>query len=388
MSDRASGPAYVRRLVDWGRNVALPRWAEWAWDSRNGGFFEHLGAQGDGLYGDIRRVRVQARQCYVFARAHVEGWLSRLDLAEAGFDLVTERAFEAGGQPGWAHTLDDRGQVADARRDLYDHAFVILACVWMHRATGAGRYLDMAYKTLDFLDREMALDNGGYRDAIGAADLPRRQNPHMHLFEAFLPFYETTGDAMVKDRLVGVKRLFDTVFFDRDDVLLREYFEADWSPCWDDGGRVEPGHLCEWVWLLAEYERLVGGDETATRRALFASSVDLGINPATGLLYAAIDSQGGVLDAGSRTWMQTEWVRAAAMHCLRYPDSGSAPLNIACRGLWERHIAPAAPGGWVDAIDSRGAITDHRIPMSTAYHIFGAVLEADNFLRETEGASG
>ncbi len=383
MAVRDPARDYIQRLAQWGIQDALPFWAGHAWDERNGGFFEHLGADGSGVYGDTRRVRVQARQCFVFSRAKTEGWLDRLDLAEAGFDLMRQRAFEVDGRPGWVHTLDDKGAVQDGRRDLYDHAFVILACVSMNQATDDASYLAIAERTLAFMDKDMALDNGGYRDAIGAPEHPRRQNPHMHLFEAFLAYYEQTGDPGMRDRLTGLKRLFDEHFFDRDAVLLREYFEPDWSPCWDDGGRVEPGHLCEWVWLLGEYERLIGGDESATRKALLDSAFQNGLNPATGLLYAAIDSQGGLIDSRSRTWMQTEWVRGAAVHCLARQDRDPMALNIACRGLWERHISPATPGGWVDLIDGHGTILDHRIPMSTAYHLLGAVYEVNRYLAET-----
>ena len=363
---------HTRRFADWGRTLALPFWAERGWDPRHGGFFETLDMSGEGVTGDIRRVRAQARQVYVFARAAHEGWLDRTDLAEAGMDRLARIAWAPDDQPGWVHLVRDDGSVVDARRDFYDQAFLILASAWAWRATGAARFRDMAYGTLGFLDTHMSAGPaGGYQEAIGADPVPRRQNPHMHLFEALLALYEITGDTALVPRIEAVKTLFDRHFFDPDSGLLREFFDPDWQPHAERGDIVEPGHWCEWTWLLAEYQRLLDRPADAAGPALFASAMARGRNPQTGLLYAAMTRQGDVVDARSRTWMQTEWVRAAAV------AGPEGALEEACRALNTGHLDPAIPGGWVDTLSQDGRAAGEGMPASTLYHLVGSLAEVE-----------
>lgn len=375
----------VRQLTEWGKTVSLPFWAERGWDRRHGGFYETLRPDGEGVAGDLRRVRVQARQAYVFARSAHEGWLDRADLATDGMDRLVRLARGAGGEPGWAHTLHDDGRVADARRDLYDHAFLILALAWLFRVTGLPRYRDLAFETLAFLDTHMSAEHGGYREAIGAACLPRRQNPHMHLFEALMALYEATGEDSLLLRLDAIRQLFDRHFFDPAEAVLREFFDAQWQPDRETGDRIEPGHLCEWVWLLAEHERLTGQAAGAAAEGLFATAMKHGINPRTGLLYTTIAPDGAVLDAGSRTWMQTEWIRAAAVRAMRGAADAPARLAQACAAANRHHFQPAIGGGWVDAVSAAGEPVASGMPSSTLYHVLGSLVETDRVLSAVPG---
>ena len=175
---------HTTRLLEIGRQQHLPFWAERGWDRRNGGFYEALDMSGNALSGVSRRVRTQARQSFVLARCTEAGWLDETAQAVEGLRYLRAKAWMAGGEPGWAHRLDDQGQVTDGRRDLYDHAFIILACAWVFKASGETEFRELAYATLDFIETHLASQQGGFVEAIGAAVLPRRQNPHMHLFEA------------------------------------------------------------------------------------------------------------------------------------------------------------------------------------------------------------
>ena len=81
--------------------------------------------------------------------------------------------------------------VADPRRDLYAHAFVLLAIASYVGATGNRRALSLADETLAFLDDHMASpDGGGFVEQLPPLGGVRRQNPHMHLFEALLALWE------------------------------------------------------------------------------------------------------------------------------------------------------------------------------------------------------
>lgn len=363
----------IRKIAQWGLQTALPFWAEHGWDDVYGGYLESLGLDGSAVRGDARRVRVQARQIYVFARAHHEGWFEGLDRAEQAAALLRQRAWSSDGQPGWAHQLSDKGDVVNPVRDLYDHAFILLSLAWLGRASGKTMYLDQADETLAWLDAAMADPVGGYRESDSGPQWPRRQNPHMHLFEALMALYEATGRPDILARATAIKALFDNVFYDRDAAVLHEFFNADWTAASGDlADVVEPGHLCEWAWLLHEYHRLSGEPLDPAAAALFETAMRAGVNSQTGLLHAAITAQGEVLDGSSRTWMQTEWVRTAVLMQRQGAPGVDASLERAAAALLDQHLHGVVAGGWIDQFDARGGAKSDRIPASTLYHVFGA----------------
>lgn len=379
--------AQAERLCRWWREDAMPFWLERAWDARHGGFYESLTLEGDGVYGDTRRVRTQARQVYVFARAQFEGWAESLDQAEAGMARLRKVAHAPDGQPGWVHTLDDKGGVESDTRDLYDHAFILLSQAWLFRASGNSDYLDQANALLDFLDTDMTAQGAGYRESIGGALTPRRQNPHMHLFEALLSLYEASGDPAHLRRLEHLFGLFSEVFFRPRTGLLYEFFAEDWGALdGDQWQAVEPGHMAEWVWLLSEYARLADTPLPKAADTLWQAVAAQGIDARTNAVFTATDAAGTVRAGGSRCWMQTEWVRAAAVRVLYRRHAGGQAFEQAVGSLFDHHLSPAMAGSWVDSIDANGQAASPKIPTSTLYHVAGAVAEAGRVLAMPESA--
>lgn len=375
----------ARELVQWGKDVVFPFWSERAWDGQNLNFYEALDLKGDPIMDMRRRVRVQARQVYVFARIHHEGWMQTLPIAERGMARLKEIAWEADGVPGWSHLIHPDGSIASPVRDLYDHAFLMLALAGMITATGEQQYRDLARQTLDFIDGRMRSDHGGYVESIGGPLSPRRQNPHMHLFECFLALFDATGDQIYLDRANEMRSLFDRFFFDPETGVLCEYFGDDLSPAKGEYARIaEPGHLAEWVWLLSEHTRLTGGELPREADLLYERVNSIGIAPRTDALAARISADGEMLDEGSRCWMQTEWIRAACVKLRHGFSDATRPVNFACSALLNHHLRPSIAGGWVDAIDARGNQVSKDIPASTLYHFVGAVAEMDRVSKDID----
>ncbi|WP_417482849.1 AGE family epimerase/isomerase [Maricaulis sp.] len=366
----------ARKIAEWCLHEALPFWVANGWDTVHGGFLESVAFDGSAIRGDVRRVRVQARQIYVFARAYHEGWADNLSRAEEAANLLRQRAWQADGQPGWAHLLTDDGRISDPVRDLYDHAFILLALAWLGRATGNADYFDLADETLAFLDTCMAGSGGGYVESLGGAQLPRRQNPHMHLFEALMALYRATGRPEMLSRARAIKGLFDDIYFDADRAVLREFYDQAWGGARGVAGRtVEPGHLCEWSTLLYEFHRVSGESLSPACEVLYLTAMRHGVNPKTGLLYAAIDPRGQVLDASSRTWMQTEWLRIAILLRGRGIEYASEGVERACAGLFNYYLRDVLLGCWIDRFDAAGNREADCVPASTLYHLFGIVGE-------------
>src|SRR3954454_856677 len=116
---------------------SLPLWAHEGWDSAAGGFVERLDVNGKADRAAPRRVRVQARQVYCFAKAAQLGWYPPGgEVALKGLEYLLARAKSPDGQAGFVHLLGPDGAVINAQRDTYDHAFVLLALATVFQQTG------------------------------------------------------------------------------------------------------------------------------------------------------------------------------------------------------------------------------------------------------------
>ena len=96
--------------------------------SAAGGFVDRLDREGRADRLAPRRILVQTRQIYCFAKAAQMGWYpDGREIALKGLDHLLTKAKATDGRPGFVHVLAPDGAVLDPLRDTYDHAFVLLA---------------------------------------------------------------------------------------------------------------------------------------------------------------------------------------------------------------------------------------------------------------------
>lgn len=368
MTDRPDG--FGRAYCDWMVEKALPFWADAGWWADRGCFYERLDLTGAPLPETPLRVRTQARQIYTYAHAHVLGWgESHLDKAEAAMASLRQRAWAPDRRPGWAHVLTPDGAVANPLRDAYDHAFILHALAWMGRATGDVAYYRWADETLAFMDDGLKADHGGWAED-DQGSLPRRQNPHMHAFEAMLALYECTGDGVYRERADRLYALFMARFLDRDVPGVREFFDAAWNVApGQKGDTLEPGHFSEWVWLLRRYGRNGGAPEEGLSTALLESAQRLGLDERSGFLIDEVWPDGRALSPSRRLWVQTEYLKALTVEG-RFGE-GQAVMDR----MMGTYLADAPVGAWCDRYDGESKPMVDHLPASTLYHLFGAVIE-------------
>jgi mannose/cellobiose epimerase-like protein (N-acyl-D-glucosamine 2-epimerase family) len=385
-SARAALPA--RRVRDWIETAGLPLWLSQGLDPVHGGFEEALSLSGARIPGLSKRVRVQARQIYVMSHAALIGFAKDKALAAAhsGYDFLMAHAPHPEG--GFVHLLKPDGAVENGMRDAYDHAFILMALGWFYRATGESGALDWVERILGFLDEHMIEADGAILESLppqGPEPAPRRQNPHMHLFEAMLSLYEATADRRFLERAGRLFALFKARFFDAGQGILREFFDESWQPVPGPAGEiVEPGHHAEWVWLLDKYERLTGEDTGPDRKALIGFALAHGRDPASGLLIDEVARDGRVLRPTMRCWPQTEGLKAALVS-LERGEAWAGPEAVRfAEGLLGRYLAVEPAGLWQDQFDPAGAGLAKTAPASTLYHVFLAFAE---LLRVSEGLS-
>jgi mannose/cellobiose epimerase-like protein (N-acyl-D-glucosamine 2-epimerase family) len=363
------------RARDWLFKAALPLWLEGAgFDPTTGLFAERLDAQGRSLPLN-RRVRVQARQAYVCAEAAALGWTGNWrEPLEAAVATLTGKARRSDGA--FVHMLSPNGAVIDDRADLYDHAFGQFALAKAAVALDQPDLLEVIEEGWGWLDSRWSHPAGGYREGeIVSADM-RRQNPHMHLFEAALALHDAFPGSTGLERSRGFAKLFMERFFDTVSYALPEYFDAEWSPLPGEPGRVtEPGHQFEWAWLLRTYADVSGDTSVLTVAArLVEHGRQHGVDAARGVAINEVEIDGSVISAAARLWPQTERLKAAVSGLPFDRVTETREASAALDGLF-LYLDKPGPGLWRDTQQLDGRFDDEASPASSLYHIVCAIGE-------------
>jgi mannose-6-phosphate isomerase len=365
----------AQRARVWLTGSALPLWGAAGVDD-TGAFHERLHFDGRPDLQSNRRLRVQARQLYVFSEAAVRGWWAPArGVAERGFEAMVRDGWSPDGEPGFIHMMTPDRRPLDLKRDTYDHAFALFALAWYYKATARSEALLMAHRILDLLETQLADPiNGGFVESRPPA-LPRRSDPHMHLLEAMLEWTDATGEARFLQVAARMVALFKARFFDRDTGTLREFFAADLAPAEGAPGRaVYPGHHFEWTWLLAWAKTLGAGDAKAEADILYDYAARHGLDDA-GLAIDECDRQGRQVRSSRRAWPQTELIKGhitKARECV--PGAADAAARVAMTFL-DTYLATDVPGLWMDQFDAQGRGMTDAAPASSLYHIVVAFRE-------------
>jgi mannose-6-phosphate isomerase len=362
-----------RRMVE----DALPLWSAVGWDHAAGGFIDRLHRDGTADTAAPRRVFVQARQIWCYAKAAQMGWYPQgRAIALKGLEHLLARAKAPDGKPGYVHRLTPEGAVLDARRDSYDHAFILFALATVYALDQDAQIRAEIDALLAFLDGHLRSPHGGVHESLPVS-LPRRQNPQMHLFEAMIACFEATHDLSFQNRAGEFFALFLANLYDKRKCILTEYFEEDWSKI--EPVSVEPGHQAEWVWLLKGFERITGCP-TGQRRAELLATAQRYCDAATGCLVDEGDDAGHTRRSTRRLWPQTEIAKAWIAQA-ESGEAGAADEARAALVRLERHyLSHPVRGGWYDQFDSDGKSLIDTIPASSFYHVLCAVTEAEQVL--------
>ena len=365
----------------WVFDEALPTWQRIGFDPADAMFHERLG-QDEQPLSVPHRAMVQARQIYVFSHAAVLGLApGAVDLAASAMtSLVTRFGREGDDGLSFVYSIDRAsGAVVSETRDSYTHAFILLACAFLYRATGDAALLTLADEVTRFIDHRL-IDPvaAGVIDTLPSASPtePKRQNPQMHLLEGYIALEQAAPGRGYLDRAMGLVTLFQDKMFDRDRGVLVEHYAADWSAHGDlaKGSFFEPGHHYEWVWLLEQAQRLSGRDLAAERSALFASASRFGHAPARHI-FDEVEATGTVRTGSHRLWPHTEAIKAAAT-MRRAGDPTARALADAMSGvLLDTFVGRPFAGGWTDHVDAAFKPRVDYVPASSLYHLFLAAAE-------------
>jgi mannose-6-phosphate isomerase len=297
----------------------------------------------------------------VFAEAAAQGWSDHYrEIAMSAEAFHDARYRRADGL--FAYAADEHGEITTESALLYDQAFALLAWATMQRLGGTS-YVDKAHALRSAL-APLAHELGGFREN---GEQPFQANAHMHLLEASLA-WEEAGDATWRKLSDDIVDLALRRFIDPETGVLREFFDASWTPRDDaEGGLVEPGHQFEWAWLLDRWSRLrQGADVRPVAERLYRAGlrgVDLVRQVAVGSTWSDLR----VRDAATRVWPQTEWLKAALIF-------GTTAEALQAAKALARFLERSPAGLWRERMASDGSLSDDACPATSLYHITGAIL--------------
>lgn len=348
----------------------------------------------------VRTMLTQARVVYTFLRCRPfagETFTSLDRLIRTFWDEEVK---------GWFRSCTLVGEPLDRTIDTYDQPFGLLALAEGYRAcnkieskdctvrkkmethVSAFFLRDLAYATLEGLDRFARDPYGGYWERRnGTTSSPmvvypqyRRQNPHMHLLEAFLAWQEVDPQGPWVDHAREIVELFRKRFRSLETGYLAEYFDDQWNLADGEAGRVrEPGHQYEWVWLLDWYQRL-SGDPSVRKHgeSLYRFAWEKGTDPEDGLAYAVVDDRGEVMDERKLLWPQTEMLKA---HVVMYRWTGDSRYRAIAQETYKRIQKKFMRGEspiFYNLVDRAGEPDPSPALSRLLYHLYGGAVMAES----------
>jgi sulfoquinovose isomerase len=342
--------AEARRLLDFYLGAA---------DLQTGGFFA-LGRSGEPVTGAPKELWINARLVHCFALGSLLGHPGCTALAGHGLQGL-RRLFHDPTCGGWYWSATADGP-ADARKQTYGHAFVLLAASTAAQA-GFGTE-DLIAEAASLIETRLfepayGLYVEGWDRAWASCEDYRGQNPNMHLVEAFMAAAEATGDHSFIDRATAIAERIIGQFAAADDWRIPEHYTATWQPqpgFHRDQPRdilrpfgYTPGHSLEWARLLVQLRALAGPGHDwmldAAQR-LFGRAVAEGWDSErTGFVYT-VDGDGSAVVADRFHWVATEAIGAAAY---LFRATGDESYDRWYRQFWDHaalYLIDRRHGSW------------------------------------------
>lgn len=370
----------VESFVTWVVQSAIPVWAKRGFDPNRSRFHERLDAKGEPLDVPYRSM-VQARQIFVYAEACRAGWFPQGgDLAlRALASLERDYAVEQGN--GLAFRFASHGPAAESF-DSYGHAFVLLSFAAAQKLAPSDRLIAMTDATVRFVEDALIdpVHGGLFDNPRALAD--KRQNPLMHLFEAYIALEEAMPGRGHLKRAAALFKVFTSDLFEPEYGRIREHFSRNWGRHPDPllADLVEPGHLFEWAWLLDRFGSLAKLDVSAAGSALVRRGMTGVKND--GLIADALPTDPSALaEPSHRLWPHTEAIKAVGVqHRRGDPNALPAADRFAC-ALGRYFLDAPFAGGWIDRVDAAGESLSRDVPASSLYHLVLAAIDAEATFR-------
>ena len=346
-------------------------------------FPERLSIEGD-RDACPHRLFVQARHVSSYCELGRLGWSGPWrQMVTANIDFLVKEGRRSDGF--YVHRFDHEARVLDARADLYDQAFMLLALAHAGRALERPDLFTRAEELGDAVNESWRLPHGGYFEGEIAVCPPCRQNPHMHLLESFIELHRATGSQRWRRDAERVAQFCARSFLQPGTGALLEYLGAGLGPLEGEEGRVsQPGHCFEWAWLFERLAEWNPPDATGFSDRLVQFARRHGLDPVRGVAVDEVRTDGSIRNASARLWPQAERLKAALARLRRTGEAEERAEAAASYAGLVRYFDTPVRGLWRDKLLPDGSWVEEPSPGSSLYHITGALAE----LIDTAHAAG
>lgn len=352
----------------WLLGSALPIWFENGVDWNYGGFYEYLSKDDLTCAAEFKRLRVVARQIYVFSVGMKLGENYCRQAVTHGVEFLLHKSKIRSG--GFASRSTICGDIVEEPLDLYDHSFCLFALAHAYKVLGDESLKYEAITLLVFILEHFKHKREGFVDNFPASH-GRRQNPHMHLLEALLEWRLISDQTIFKEITDEIVTLFFKKFYFPQSGVLLEYFDDDLKPELGCRGEItEPGHHFEWLWLLNRYSALSDA-HLADYSNLYFFASEHGVSNTNGLLFGEVLINGSVTGPYVRLWPHTEWLKA---ELVSQNDIGYISRVTRAWDSIFRFLDCPQMGLWHERFDhSSKTFVEEPSPASSFYHIALAI---------------
>jgi len=334
--------------------------------------FGYLGDDGRVVAAEGLPLWVTTRMTHVYGLAALLGRPGAQALADRGVDALLG-AFHDDEDGGWFSHLAEDGSPQDTRKEMYGHAFVVLAATTAS-AAGDERADVLLERALGVVERRFwDEDAGACRESWDRSwQQPEDYggvNCNMHAVEAFLAAGAVTGDPVWTQRALRIAARFIHGASREHGWRLPEHYTPSWEARLDYNlehprDRFRPygvtiGHLLEWSRLLLHLDEALDTPPSWLRTdavALFDTAVHIGweADGHPGLVYT-VDWQDRPVVAERLHWVVAEATMTADALARRTGDERFAAWGGRFWSDAARFVDP--DGGWWHELNPAGAVS-------------------------------
>ncbi|WP_245831026.1 AGE family epimerase/isomerase [Sediminibacillus massiliensis] len=292
-----------------------------------GGYVNGFQDDGTIIDEDKKHLVGTARFIYIFSiGALLDGPDWCLDAVKHGIQFLQNHHYD---QVNGGYYFELEGlEVKDSSKIAYGHAFTLLASAIAYQAgiKEAKAVMENVFHTMEqhFWDQEHGLYLEEW-DAGWTIPSPYRgQNANMHVCEALLTAYESTGEKRYLDKAHQLAQNVTLNLAERSGGMVWENYTQDWQPDWEynkNNTKDEfrpygfvPGHQLEWSKLLMWLDRHRSEDwMLETAEDLFSKGWSRGHDLEYGGIYFALSPEEDLIDRDKNYWVMAEAIAAAAL---------------------------------------------------------------------------
>jgi mannobiose 2-epimerase len=344
----------------------LAFWSEHMIDHKYGGFYGRIDGKNQ-LHPDANKGAVlNCRILWTFSAAYrTFGSPTYIQVAERAFHYIVNY-FVDKTHGGLYWELDSKGDIIDAKKQIYAQGFAIYGLTEFYLATSNAKALELAINLFHLLEKYKDTRYGGYFEAftrdwkpladmrLSAKDANEKKsmNTHLHILEPYTNLYRVWKDKRLKGALHDLIILFREKIVDPASYHLNLFFNEAWEVKSTD---ISYGHDIESAWLLLKAttelnEPTLKGQIQMLAVNIARAATD-GIQRDGSMIY---EKKPDDIDMDRHWWVQAEAV-VGFMYSYELTDD-EMYLNLASN-LWtyiQSYLVDDVAGEWFWSVDHDG----------------------------------